>query len=309
MAVAGEPSRDGLVMEQAGAVIGPLAPGLPSGLRVELELDGDVVASARISGVLPPSPSPLCRKAAAWAAARAAAGDEPPSGSATARHLVATEVERALSHASWLMRFAVLLGWVDLAERLRRALPPLIEIHAAPGPARARLLEGGLRDLERALTMVLGSRRLASRTAGRAIAAADRCRESGVCGPALRAAGGTDPRASDPPYIELGFDPVQRANGDAQARAELRAEEALAALSLARAADEAGELPPGEGAVEGPRGPLAPGAASPSSVRVIVEEGSSAAARIAESATVGLELAQALVAVASFDLDPWAVAG
>lgn len=273
MAVSGEPSSDGLVMEDYEATVGPLeSAALPAGLTLDLDLDGDVVRSARISS----SPERL-----------ATADPLAP--------LAAVEAERALSHAAWLARFLDLLGWVAAAERVRSALGPLIA-------AQQDFLGGGDGDgwleecaeLEAALGALLGSRRVAWRAGGLAVVDAGRCRESGVRGPIARAAGiEDDARVADASYGALGFSVVTRSAGDARARAEVRIEEALGSLRLAREALRAEALPPSEGSeVEGPRGPF-PVAADP-------------ARELAEETARGEELARALVAIASFDLTPGA---
>jgi hypothetical protein len=311
MAVSGEASADGLVMEESRATLGPLgAAALPSGLALDLGLDGDVVCSARISSPLEDvgSPDPLAPLASRWAADLGAGDPQPAEGRRAAR-IAAVEAERALSHASWLARFLDLLGWGAAAGRIRLALGPLIT-------AQRDFLDGGegggwldeCAELEAALGAPLGSRRLAWRTAGLAIVDEGRCRESGARGPIARAAGvEDDARAADPAYRALGFAPVTRSAGDARARAELRIEEALGSLALARAALQAMELPASDSTeLEGPRGPFAVTTSGPSGAAALLAAGAAPAQELAEQAAAGHELARALVAVASFDLTPGA---
>jgi hypothetical protein len=308
MAVTGEPSVDGLVMEDADLTVGPLGSALPSGLVLELTLDGDVVRAAAISSVLPAHPtaadqlSPLAFRCASERVAGSA--QAPP---APARRVAAVETERALSHSVWLARFARLIGWLDAAERLEAGLKPLVA--AQRSFLRDEEVElGDSGDLAAVLDSLLGSRRLARRTAGIAVVTARTCRAYGVGGPTARAAGlGDDARAADPAYRALDFTPVTRARGDAHSRVEVRAEEALASLALAYSATAAGAVPAGEGAVEGPRGPLTMSGAGPGAAPGPPSAGGGTV-DLAAAAAVGHELARALVAVASFDLSPWQVA-
>lgn len=311
MAVSGEPSADGLVMESSEAIVGPLGSGpLPSGLALALELDGDVVCSARVSApledvALPDPFAPIASRRAA----DLAAGDPRSGGASPASLIAACEAERALSHASWLARFLDLLGWPAASERLRSALAPLIVAQRAfLGGEDGGGWLGECVELEQALGSLLGSRRLAWRTGGLASVGAERCLESGVRGPIARAAGvEADARSADAAYRALGFTAVTRAAGDARARAELRIEEALASLALAREALRAGALPASDAPqIEGPRGPLAVATSGPSGAAALLAAGGAAARELAERAATGHELAPALLAVASFDLSPGA---
>jgi Ni,Fe-hydrogenase III large subunit len=143
------------------------------------------------------------------------------------------------------------------------------------------------------------------RNDGVGVVRSDEVGRTGLLGPIARASGSaTDRRVNDPVYVALGFEPLTRHEGDARARALLRAEEATQSLELAAALLNG--TPAGAGAwepatratVEGPRGP----------VRVTHGEcvvlGSDEAMHAAEIAAVGLEWSSALVAIASFDLAP-----
>jgi NADH:ubiquinone oxidoreductase subunit D len=313
MAVTGEPSRDGLVMEEIETVLGPLSPALPTGLTVRVSLDGDVVAEAEIgAAVAVPNAArpadPLARAAWVWAEARAVEGAslEPAR---VARHLAATEVERALSHLMWLVRFARLLGWPELVEQAERAARPLIGAHRAltVEPRATGVDVSPSTSLERVVGIV-SSRRLRRRAHGLGRISPETCRERGLAGPIARASGlDDDLRAADPAYKALGFEPLVREGGDVETRARLRVDEAVAAVSLAAAALAAGELPPGDAApTEGPRGPVdvtAQGRRANSHLAV----GAAHARELAGAMAQGHELAGALVVIASFDLSPWRV--
>jgi hypothetical protein len=291
MAIVGDPSADGLVMEPIELRFGPLGTPLPAGIVADVTLDGDVVAAAQVqalfgAGVRRDTPDPLAQQA--WDLAQA-------TGSPQDRweRLAAVELERAVSHTAWLRSFARVLGWPELVARATHALARLAE-----APADARPALGGLADLAES------SRRLRWRTAGRGRITPERARELGLHGPPARAAGlPDDARSEDPLYRQLGFEPVVRSDGDALARTQVRAAEAVAAVELAIAASARTDAPPGGAAraVEGPRGPL----------RVedgrLEAPGETAALTAAGAAMIGAEWASALAVLASFDLSPWRV--
>ncbi len=282
MEITGEPSRDGLVMEATDVTLGPLSPALPTGLMADLSLDGDVVASCRVHATLEARRDALAPRA--WAAAT---GD-----SVAGERIVAVELERALSHAAWLRRFAQLLGWPLLADHAGDAVAALLaEASESIDFDAARLaLEASRRLVE--------SRAFRSRTAGRAVIDVAGARALGLTGPIARACGAPeDARCRDAAYAELGFEPVIREAGDAAARAEVRAEEAVAAVDLAQGALGA-ELPAGRRwTVEGPRGAICDG----------TTPGAAQAVALAGGLVIGLEWSAALAALASFDLSPWKV--
>lgn len=312
MAVTGEPSADGLIMEQARAVVGPLGAALPTGLILELELDGDVVSEAQISSALSipaadEGPAdPLAAQSYEWALARRV-GAEPLEPATVVLHLMATELERALSHVMWLARFAGLLGWLDLTERLWAGAAPLIGWRSAPRESLSEIDAAATEPLADCLASLLDGKRLAGRTRGLATVESGTCAELGIGGPIGRAGGGQeDLRSGDAAYRALEFSPVGRERGDAEARCLLRAEEALAALRLANAAQRAGELPHENGPVEGPRGPVAAPPIDGARPPVAGDSAAVEATRaLAARSAVGRELAPALAAVASFDLSPW----
>jgi len=322
MAIVGEPSRDGLVMEAIDLEVGPLSGGLAGGLVLALSLDGDVVEDAEVRATLvagrdaaPLMPDPLTPvtwRVAADVAAEVASGTVARARTQWER-LAALEAERALSHLAWLRSFARLLGWAELAAAAQRALAPLVHDTAgAPGDDR-------LQAATRALAPVLhlaGRARFRRRLAGRGVLRDD---PSGLSGPNARAAAlARDGRSADPLYAELAFAPVVRSGGDALARASVRIEETRAALDLAvgaagraRATDAAASGTPGalgsaaRAAIEGPRGRILASRAAPDAPLEAVAEGAPAARVAAAAAARGSELSAALVTVASFDLSPW----
>lgn len=338
MAVVGDPSADGLVMEPIEFALGPLAAGLPGGLVLDLALDGDVVESCEVRATLTMPLGPIAGGAcvdptasAAWTAAIALASERaagtPTSEAMSRLRIAAVEAERALSHLSWLRALGLVLGWAELGERADRAVEPLTPLRAmleraaaTPGPRdRHEDLAGGLdrsrRPVERVLGLLDGSRRLRSRTRKRAATPPERLAALGLEGPIARAAGvGGDARADEPLYQALGFSETRLAEGDAEARTLLRASEAMSALQLAAAAlAEPGSQEPVPGGpateafVEGPRGPVRAAFADGR-----LEVGAPGAARlhdVAGEAVTGLEVGSALAGIASFDLSGWRVSG
>ncbi|MGH2761046.1 MAG: hypothetical protein ACRDLD_00380, partial [Thermoleophilaceae bacterium] len=118
MAIVGEPSADGLVMEPIELRFGPLGTPLPGGLLVEVTLDGDVVAESTVHPLLRGSTDLLAPVASSFA------GKADP-GVSPRRRLAALEIERAVSHLAWLRTLARLLGWSSLADRCTAALAGL----------------------------------------------------------------------------------------------------------------------------------------------------------------------------------------
>jgi hypothetical protein len=324
MAIVGDPSEDGLVMEAIDFELGPLAPGLPGGLIVELSLDGDVVAGCRphpvlemateeVAGGAPPDPL----APAAWAAAMARALDGSETVAGLRVHIVNVELERALSHAAWLRSLARTLGWGELVDLAQDAVSAISAARAA-GVERRSVLSRAIGRADRLAAALGGSRRLRARVGGRGALSRSRLEASGVGGPVARAAGlARDARIGEPAYDALGFQAELHDGCDGEARTILRAAEARSALRLATAAlDQLGaeESVPlargGDALVEGPRGPLLarPGVQEDIPMAVAAP-GSSELAALAGEAVVGLELGAAMAALVSFDLSPWQVNG
>jgi hypothetical protein len=314
MAIVGEPSADGLVMEHIELTYGPLGTPLPGGLAAEVTLDGDVVADSTIHALLrsdPPSVPDLLAPVA-WTVATAT-NDQTTS---PWLRIAAVEVERAVSHVAWLRTMGRLLDWQPLVDGCTETLASLqVERRVLPGrePTESWLREAvGRTDLDECrgrleglVAMVRRSRAFRWRLAGRAIVTRTQAFEQGLVGPVARGSGhGVDVRSDDPAYRELDFEPVVRAEGDALARTLVRSEEALAAVSLAldalTSAYVGADAPTAaamEPVVESPRGPITARRSDPAWGR--------AARRAAADAMVGREWSAALVGLMSFDLSPW----
>lgn len=345
MAIVGEPSADGLIMEDVGLVVGPLAPGLPGGLVARLTLDGDVVAGARIEATLAALPGSAARGLApdplAGLAWRAVVGRA--RGARTPRSLAALEVERALSHAAWLSALAAVLGHARLGAVSARAVAALVAVRAAVLPPTGSPRAAGpdphlvptattsaaVGPVEALHTLCAEDRGLRMRLAGLGVTDPAELTARRVGGPVARAAGlGHDARTGDPAYAAADFRPVLAERGDALARTRVRAAEASAALELATALLDR-SAPGGHGGrgpdaspefdgsggrvaplrpavVEGPRGPLH-AVAAPNGTPAVAAPGHSALLALAGRAMCGLELASAMAVLVSFDLSPWRV--
>jgi len=324
MAIVGDPSEDGLVMEAIDFELGPLAPGLPGGLIVELSLDGDVVAGCRPYAALTMAagadadsapPDPLAP--AAWRAAITRALGDRGTGTGLWAQIADVELERALSHAAWLRGFGRTLGWGELVDLAQDAVSAIsaaraVQTESASVPSRA------IRSADRLAAGLEGSRRLRARVGGRAVLSRDRLEGSSVGGPVARAAGlERDARIGDPAYEALGFQAELRDSCDGEGRTTLRAAEARSAVRLAAAAlDQLGAddsfRPVSRGQVtlvEGPRGPVEVRPGTQEGSMAMAAPGSAELAALAGEAVVGLELGAAMAALASFDLSPWRVNG
>jgi hypothetical protein len=316
MAIVGEPSADGLVMEPIELELGPLVSPLPGGIVVAVTLDGDVVAECDVSATLvnDGASAPDALAPASWrvalSTARELAEAVPVAASDRWARVAAVEVERALSHTAWLRALGRLLGWPELVARTSRAVAALTD---AADPVSVNALRAAQGAVARVAALLDDSRRLRVRTAGRAHITHDRALALGLRGPLARACGlRKDARLGDPLYERLGFEPVVREEGDALARTLVRADEAVVSVGLAVGALEASggrsdplPVPRSPAVVEGPRGPLQAVMDSPEPT--VAALGHDAALSVAGKAAVGSEWAAALVGLASFDLSPWKI--
>jgi len=265
MAIVGEPSADGLVMEPIEMEFGPLSGVLPGGLVLAVQLDGDVVSAcklhATLRGVDQLAPVASRPPAEPWAA------------------IEAVEHERAVSHLAWLRSLGRLLGWAQLVDAAQRALTALLAT-----PRRVTDATGPAADV----TGLIETRRFRQRAAGHGHVPGS----AGLPGPNGRADGAdNDARTRDPHYEQLGFTAITTDGADVCARALVRAREAQEAVRVALAAQS--RPPDGDGAVaiEGPRGAVGLSGAP--------------AREAAAAAAIGQEWSAALLVVASFDLSPW----
>lgn len=262
------PDRDGLELDQLVLTLGPWLPMLPAGLVVEVKLQGDVVQEVTLA----PSPGLVPGAAPADVFERARVEPVP---------IAELELARARHHLLWAGEVLVLLGLVAESRRVLRAAVAVV-----PGAAAAELAHAA-----RTAGALASARRLRHPMARVGLVGADRLGE--VAGPTARASGVvTDARTDDPAYRSLGFEAVTEEAGDALARWRVRLGEAVRSLELAA---EAGDrLTSVDCTPEGPRGPWRAGGPSPST----------ALAHLAPGLLVGLEWGDAVVALASLDLEP-----
>ena len=296
MAVTGDPSADGLVMEDLDVVLGPVMSALPAGVVARLTLDGDVVCEAHVE---PSFGAPLDPTApAAWQAALAAAQGE------SAGWIADVELERARSHARWFMSLGAVLGWAQLTDRAYAAARDLAELARSRGRLRpAQHSAARLADL-------VGSRRLRRRLAALARVGPETAIEARLDGPNARASGvQVDARIGHAGYEALDFAPAIEHAGDAHARALVRARELVQALDLLERADAVDPVAeaPGEARVEGPRGSLLIQAPEAGAAWSPAAPGSAAAFGLAAQSTRQLEWPDAVLALVSFDLSGWRV--
>ena len=296
MAVTGEPSSDGLVMEDLEFTLGPLSPVLPAGLVAAIRLDGDVVCEVDLAPSFhAPGGDPTAP--VSWRIAhRADDGDRH-------RSLIAIELERALSHATWAMSLGTGLGWEQLARRARTLAQRVIAIGSDVDRQALALADEAARRL---LDVTDGSRRLRFRLSGLAVVDHSDVERLALAGPIARASGvPRDARTRDDAYRSLGFQPILRDEGDALARTLVRLEEIVASLGLvARAIDAAPGDDRGFLAVESPRGELARPTTAGGTVEV-QDVGARGALDAAAERLAGLEWSAFVAGLTSFDLPGW----
>lgn len=216
-------NRDGLKLDQLPVRVGPLFAGWPSGLALDLKLQGDVVQAVTVENFATGTPR------------------DPIFHEALKRPVPIAEIElaRARSHLVWLSRAAAVSGSRASAERILRLATRLSAEDA-----------DSLDQLERSLR-----RRgyLTWNTRGVGILGPDEVGE--VTGPVARASGSTrDERAEDPAYTRLDFETVTDDGGDCASRWVQRLREARRSLEIAARAGDS--VCGGNGRIESPRGLL-----------------------------------------------------
>ena len=314
-------SPDGLVMEWIDAPFGPFFPGLPGGLHLVLTLDGDSVAGAEVGGMetaaLPSGDSlddlanrladamplsPVAMRELACRAAEGATGQTAPKDALAAR-AAAVERERIASHLNWLGGMARQAGLASLARKLAALQHRVRTADADEMAEQANAIRSLLRGLLNRSFM------------GMKLTGIGTLQEA-LEGPVARAAGHvSDARHDDSVYAELGFEPVAQKDGDALARLRQRCAEITQSLDLIARAGAIGtpEMPQATGdghgmaTLETPRGPA--------TLHLSLKNGAIASAHLTTpfAALASLvpelveqmELADALTAIGSLDLDPW----
>ena len=263
------PDRDGLELDQLPVRVGPWFTPLPSGLVLDVRLQGDVVQELTVPGNAFAKP---------WSA------PSPPAPVPIAE----LERARASHHLCWLAHVLRVHG---LAAIGRRSLALAREVERGDA-ADTRVLE--LASLLERMLSRHGTLGWATRHVG---ALSDEQVRGKRLGPVTRACGiAEDARVDDPAYRALGFEPVVQASsngaGDARARWRQRIGEVRQSVDLAR---RAGERRAGEGgaAVEGFRGRIGDDGRAPSAALLDVLPG------IAR----GQDWGDAVTTIVSLDID------
>lgn len=323
-------SSDGLAMEWLQEVpFGPCFPGLPGGLMLALTLDGDTVAAAcarsAVIGHFRPARLPMpadefvdwlatvdplaadAYRLLAVAALENVAAFEPDRSRRRARAW-RLERQRAASHLGWLHGFAQTLGLQWLRQQAAALQRPLLQ-------ARADSADEVLEPFQRLHRRLNRTPLLARRLSRRGIID----RDAAISGPLSKAAGKADDvRLHDQTFVETGFAPVLRDDGDILARWQVRLQEIEQSLRLMQAfapdvvsaPDEAMSASgDGRAQIEAPRGTAG--------LKITVADGqvqamalttpSSTHMDLVPALTRQQELGDALLAVASLDLSPWEV--
>ena len=231
------PDPDGLELDQLPIEIGPFFPGLPPGLVLRLEVQGDVVRSAALG------PNPF----RAWPGDELpASGNPSPFVAALGRPVALGELEvaRGRHHLRAAAMAVELAGLGALARRFRQLASDL-------GPGSGAAVAAAHRRVARSWSL------------RSTLSHFGPLGEAAPPGLLERARGGQeDARRNDPAYVALGFEPIVGGQDDPWGRLVQRLAEAEQAVDLAgRAGAEV--RPPGP-PVEGPRGPLGSDSPSPS---------------------------------------------
>lgn len=208
MAMVG-PDPDGLMLGAVSTSLGPFFPGVPSGLQLELTMQGDRINSLEsIRNLFPERAADDARVAPELVPAlRAARGEEV--------RIADLERARIRSHLAWAAGFLELAGLDALA---RRFLDRLDTVRAT-----------GLEDLFTAAERT-GLRRVCE---GLGRLPLRTVQDLDLVGPLARASGQPrDARARDSGYAALGFETETRSGGDVWARWEMHRSECLQSAYL-----------------------------------------------------------------------------
>ena len=260
------PDRDGLRLDVLPVTVGPLFPGVPFGLVLDVLFAGDLVLEATVAGRAADAAGPFARPG--LRPFLRALGEPVP--------IIELEVARAREHLRWLADALIAHGLAALGIRALR-----LSRHVGPGDAVA----------VRRLARLLGWTQV-TRWSTRGVGRLDSADLAGLgVGPVARASGiAEDVRLDDPVYRDLGFEPILARRGDAAARWTVRLAEAAQSLDLAaRAGDRRSTV---LGRVESPRGRLEPGSAPSARLLALVP------ATLAET-----EWGDAVATLVSLDLD------
>lgn len=263
MAMTGPDVRDGLELDRVTLPIGPALPGLPPGLAMVLELQGDLIQQVDLAD------NPFLSTVTAGRPLPSAT-DVFDLARANAVPIAELELARARYHLLRLGEVLALYG-LDAASQRAAGLAAGLRLSDV---ARLRRLRGWLRR----------TAALWGATSGVGRIDAGEASDAGLSGLAARAAGlAVDARTEEQAYRAAGFEPRTRNGGDAHDRWLLRVDEAIDGLVVGAAAGEA-TVGPGDG-VEDPR----------QDASILLEH--------LPHWLAGLEWGDAITTVASLDLD------
>lgn len=318
--------KDGLPMNRSEAHFGPFHPGLPGGLSVFTELDGDTVIRAKVehepvtkpvdeylpvaAGKLPDllaEVNPLASGSYRLLGQKALlnASNNAEAQSFTENQLLLLEQERLSSHLNWLATFGKTIGnnWLSRGATYWHSLQKENQI----------ALEAIYPFLDKIRNMLYLEKKL---TRGKGIPEA---LLHHVCGPVARAAGQKkDTRLHDDLYQAWSWQPIVKSEDNAWGRLLVRLDEIEQSLHLIEKAEgklqeeksydfTASGIAAAE--IESPRGKLA--------LRANIKEGevhkiemqnpSTMLAGLVSAVIEDIELSDALVEIASLDISPWEI--
>ncbi len=264
--------RDGLKLDQILVRVGPYLPPFPSGLVLDVKIQGDVVQEVSI-----PTPAAVAPDLMS-AGAHSLTGERALFNAALTQPVPVADIEvaRARHHLVWLAEALRVSGLEAYGRRV-------LKLARTMRPETAGPVDDLSRWLRRNVSLRWATRGVGMVSASRAAALPG--------GPVARAAGdGRDARSLDPAYERLGFTPVVLEDGDALARWRVRIDEAQQALALAQRAGESLTTP--IGLVEGPCGPIGGDRSASEGLVTMLPE-----------LLVGMEWGDAVTTVVSLDID------
>ncbi|HEY5386889.1 MAG TPA: hypothetical protein VIL79_03205 [Thermoleophilia bacterium] len=269
--------RDGLKLDQILVRVGPYLPPFPSGLVLDVKIQGDVIQEVSIPTPAAVAPD-LMSAGAHSAGAHSLTGERALFNAALTQPVPVTDIEvaRARHHLVWLAEALRVSGLEAYGRRV-------LKLARTVRPEAAEPVDDLSRWLRRNVSLRWGTRGVGMVSASRAAALPG--------GPVARASGvGRDARGLDPVYGRLGFTPVVLEVGDALARWRVRIDEAQQALALAQRAGESLTTP--IGLVEGPCGPIGGERSTSAALVTMLLE-----------LLVGMEWGNAVTTVVSLDID------
>ena len=315
--------RDGLPMNRSEVYFGPFHPGLPGGLSVFMELDGDTVIEARVeddltarsfeellpleatelpdllAGLNPLTPQTY-RLLAKKALTNAFGNDD----SILSNELCALENERIASHLNWLATFAKTVG----NEWMHR--------QAARGHVLQRTKDISSKKLIAFLNQIRSMLYLQTKLSVGGIIPDPLLHH--LSGPVAKAAGiKQDLRSQQKQYRDLGWEPVIKEENNGWGRLLVRLDEIEQSFALINKADQQQERNTvdlsgsgsGSAQLESPRGTLSLAISVKKGVvkQLQLETPAQALAALVPTLSEEAELSDALVQIVSLDISPWEV--